>query len=84
MKKELSIEELCEKHPKEFAKYMNYCRSLKFEDKPCIIDLKLLFFGLLGKKEEGEVRQFDWIKKNIIKEIKFDEEGEGEDSEILI
>ena len=39
-KKNTPVEELWYKLPKEFAKYLNYWRTLNFEDKPCISDLK--------------------------------------------
>lgn len=32
-------EELCKRIPEEFLKYMNYCRSLGFEERP---DYKML------------------------------------------
>jgi hypothetical protein len=37
------IEELCHGLPAELAIYMNYCRSLPFEDKPDYFFLKKLF-----------------------------------------
>ena len=33
-KKMISMEDLCAGLPKEFLQYMNYCRELKFEEKP--------------------------------------------------
>ncbi len=62
-KQNTPIEDLCAKLPKEFAKYLNYCRSLQFEDKPCISDLKRLFKNLLKKKNLEYDFKFDWIKK---------------------
>ena len=29
-----SVEVLCKGAPAEFTKYLNYCRSLRFEEKP--------------------------------------------------
>jgi casein kinase 1 len=75
-KKETPIEDLCYKLPKEFVKYLNYCRSLKFEDKPCISDLKRLLKKLLSKKGLEDDKKFDWIlkKSKIPKEITFEEQ----------
>lgn len=75
-KKNTPIEDLCYKLPKEFAKYMNYCRSLNFEDKPCISDLKKLFKNLITKKGMEYDLKFDWIvrKSKIPKEIGYEQE----------
>lgn len=74
------IEDLCLKLPKEFAKYLNYCRSLNFEDKPCISDLKRLFKNLLKKKNYEYDFKFDWIKKKskIPPELPCDSDEEEE------
>jgi len=48
---------------------MNYCRSLNFEDKPCISDLRRLFKNLMKKKEYEYDYMFDWvIKKSKLKD----------------
>jgi RNAse (barnase) inhibitor barstar len=67
--------------PKEFVKYLNYCRSLNFEDKPCINDLKRLFKKLLAKKGLEVDGKFDWITKKakIPQEIEFEEQEEEPD-----
>lgn len=68
-KKETSIEELCSGIPEEFVKYLNYCWSLNFEDKPCISDLWRLFKNLMKKKEYEYDYMFDWIiKKSKLKD----------------
>lgn len=59
-------------------KYFNYCRSLNFEDKPCISDLKKLFKSLLDKKGLKNDLNFDWISKKLTKEIKYEEGEEKE------
>jgi len=47
---------------------MNYCRSLNFEDKPCISDLRRLFKNLMKKKQYEYDYMFDWvIKKSKLK-----------------
>lgn len=79
-KQNTPIEDLCSKLPKEFMKYLNYCRSLNFEDKPCISDLKRLFKNLMKKKNYEYDFKFDWIKKKarIPQEIGYESEEEEE------
>lgn len=60
-KKNTPIEELCKGFPDEFVKYFNYCRSLNFEDKPCISDLRKLFKNLMKKKYYEYDYKFDWV-----------------------
>lgn len=68
-KQNTAIEDLCKGFPDEFCKYMNYCRSLNFEDKPCISDLRRLFKNLMKKKEYEYDYMFDWvIKKSKLKD----------------
>lgn len=43
MKMSTPIDELCKGLPPEFAIYINYCRNLKFEDKPDYTYLKKIF-----------------------------------------
>jgi serine/threonine protein kinase len=81
-KKNTPVEDLCYKLPKEFAKYLNYCRSLNFEDKPCVSDLRKLFKNLISKKGLEYDLKFDWItkKSKMPKEIGYeDEEAEETD-----
>lgn len=81
-KKNTPIEDLCYKLPKEFAKYLNYWRTLNFEDKPCISDLRKLFKNLISKKGYEYDLKFDWIvkKSKLPKEIGYEEE-ENEDTD---
>ncbi len=61
-------------------KYMNYCRSLNFEDKPCISDLRRLFKNLMKKKEYEYDYMFDWvIKKSKLKELPYKDDDKEED-----
>ena len=67
-KLETSIEELCVGVPQEFAQYMNYCRSLKFEDRPDYGYLRKLFKDLFYKMGYEYDYVFDWMilrKKNL-------------------
>ena len=40
---------------------MQYCRSLKFEDKPCISDLRKLFKDLMVAKGYEYDFMYDWV-----------------------
>jgi hypothetical protein len=63
-KMQISVETLCRHVPEEFAKYLNYCRNLQFEDKPDYQYLKNLFVNL-AKKENIDLhdKRFDWSIK---------------------
>ena len=47
---------------------MNYCRALKFEDKPCIKDLRGLFVTLMDEKAYDFDYEYDWIIRKKRKE----------------
>jgi casein kinase 1 len=60
-----SIESLTKGLPEEFAIYLNYCRSLKFEEKPDIGYLRKLFKDLFYRMGYEYDFVFDWmVKKN--------------------
>lgn len=70
-----SIEALCKGYPEEFAIYMNYCRSLKFEEKPDIGYLRKLFKDLFYRMGYEYDFLFDWmVKKSSIAQVKPGEE----------
>jgi len=54
------IEVLCKGFPSEFATYLNFCRSLRFDDKPNYSYLRQLFRNLFHR--EGYIHDyiFDW------------------------
>eukprot|EP01137_Pigoraptor_chileana_P015271 Opistho-2@70986 len=54
------IEVLCKGFPTEFATYMNYCRSLRFDDKPDYAYLRQLFRNLFTKERYVYDYIFDW------------------------
>lgn len=56
-----SPESLCKGFPLEFANYLNYCRNLKFEEKPDYEFLRKGFRELI-KKEGWNNEAFDWEK----------------------
>lgn len=51
MEKKVSTptEVLCKGYPLEFATYLNYCKNLRFEDKPDYTYLRNLFKDLFTK-----------------------------------
>ena len=55
-----SIEFLCRGFPSEFATYLNYCRSLRFDDKPDYGYLRKLFRDLLIREGMQYDYVFDW------------------------
>uniref|UniRef100_A0A0X3NMW5 Casein kinase I isoform alpha n=1 Tax=Schistocephalus solidus TaxID=70667 RepID=A0A0X3NMW5_SCHSO len=61
-KKKMSVktESLCEGLPEEFAKYLNYCKNLAFEEEPKYRYLRSLFWRVLDKRGYKYDLQFDW------------------------
>lgn len=59
------IEALCKGFPSEFATYLNYTRSLRFEDKPDYAYLKKLFRDLFVREGYQMDYVFDWTLKRI-------------------
>merc|ERR1712098_92194 len=58
-----SVESLCRGFPSEFATYLNYVRSLRFDDQPNYSYLRGIFRSLFinqGFEYDGE---FDWLRK---------------------
>ncbi|VVA89879.1 unnamed protein product [Arabis nemorensis] len=54
------IEVLCKNQPAEFVSYFQYCRSLRFEDKPDYSYLKRLFRDLFIREGYQFDYVFDW------------------------
>lgn len=71
-----SIESLTKGLPEEFAIYLNYCRSLKFEEKPDIGYLRKLFKDLFYRMGYEYDFVFDWMvkKQSPNSQIKSNEE----------
>lgn len=59
------VEVLCKGYPSEFATYLNFCRSLRFEDKPDYPYLRELFRGLFHKLGYTYDYVFDWSAKKV-------------------
>jgi len=55
---------LCRSLPPEFATYLNYCRTLKFNEKPAYNSLRHLFRKVYLRKRFSEDYLFDWIVLN--------------------
>jgi serine/threonine protein kinase len=55
------VKQLCDGFPMEFATYLNYCRSLGFEDKPDYQYLRKLFRDLFVRMGYTMDYMFDWI-----------------------
>jgi casein kinase 1 len=68
MEKKMStpIEVLCKHFPGEFVTYLNYCRSLRFEEKPDYAYLRQLIRNLFHRQGFSYDYVFDW---NAIKEV---------------
>ncbi|PSN37932.1 Casein kinase I isoform epsilon [Blattella germanica] len=54
------IEELCKGYPAEFHTYLNYCRSLRFEERPDYSYLRQLFRTLFHRQGFTYDYVFDW------------------------
>ncbi|XP_044734592.1 casein kinase I isoform X2 [Chrysoperla carnea] len=58
------IEELCKGYPNEFPTFFNYCRQLRFEERPEYAYLRQLFRTLFHRKGFTYDYVFDW---NLLK-----------------
>mmetsp|Transcript_1763 Transcript_1763/g.5241 ORF Transcript_1763/g.5241 Transcript_1763/m.5241 type:complete len:332 (-) Transcript_1763:417-1412(-) len=56
-----TFESLCKGYPDEFRIYFEYCRSLRFDDKPDYHYLKRLFKDLFIANNYTYDGQFDWV-----------------------
>ena len=66
MEKKMSIpvEVQCKNLPIEFSIYLNYCRALRFEDKPNYSYLRNLFLDLIDREGINYNYDFDWCHLN--------------------
>lgn len=62
-----SLEELCLDVPREFLEFLNYAKSLRFEDRPDYSYLKRLFKELFAKEDFQLDYVFDWTNMNLRK-----------------
>ncbi|KAH8062812.1 protein kinase [Aureococcus anophagefferens] len=63
-----STESLCKGFPAEFRSYFEYCRSLRFEDRPDYAYLKRLFKELFYRKGFQYDNMYDWTVQNMQQE----------------
>jgi len=63
-----STETLCKGYPVEFRSYFEYCRSLRFEDRPDYAYLKRLFKELFYRKGFSYDNMYDWTVLNMQQE----------------
>ena len=63
-----STEQLCKGYSTEFRSYFEYCRSLRFEDRPDYAYLKRLFKELFYRKGFQYDNMFDWTVLNLQQE----------------
>lgn len=59
-KKATTVETLCKGYPAVFAFYLNYCRALRFEDRPDYAYLRRLFKDLFMREVFVNDGMFDW------------------------
>merc|ERR1712048_1554906 len=58
------VEIPCKHFPTEFATYLNYCRALRFDDKPDYAYLRRLFRDLFFRQGYAADYRFDWTVLN--------------------
>ena len=63
------VEILCKHFPTEFATYLNYCRALRFDDKPDYAYLRRLFRDLFFRQGYAADYRFDWTVLNYVWKI---------------
>ncbi|KHO00983.1 casein kinase I isoform delta [Metarhizium album ARSEF 1941] len=84
-KKSTPVETLCSELPEEFATYINYTRSLGFEDKPNYAYLRRLFRRLFISKGFKYDNVFDWTEKRFYElcetagELEMEQESDSKD-----
>eukprot|EP01083_Nonionella_stella_P074675 202645_1 len=59
-----TLESLCKHLPAEFLTYVQYCRSLRFDEKPDYAYLRRMFRNLFFKNMYHSDYRFDWIILN--------------------
>lgn len=60
------VEILCKQFPMEFATYLNYCRALRFDDRPDYSYLRRLFRELYFSQQFAPDYSFDWMLNNCM------------------
>lgn len=66
---ETSLEELCKGYPVEFKEFMEYCRSLKFEDDPDYKHIYSLFDKCLARHNfDSKLLDYTWKQNRLSKD----------------
>ncbi len=65
----IPVEIQCRGLPIEFSMYLNYCRSLKFEDKPDYAFLRRLFKDLMERENLKVDFDYDWCSLDEEREV---------------
>jgi len=76
------IDTLCRSFPPEFATYMNYCRALRFEDRPDYAYLKRMFKDLFFRESYQYDFIFDWTILNMNRNNRGEEQKSEEDAKV--
>lgn len=74
-----TVESLCRGFPQEFTTYLNYCRNLRFEDRPDYSYLKRLFKDLFFRENYQYDFIFDWTILNVSRNTHNEDEKETEE-----
>lgn len=64
----VTVEALCRGFPKEFSRYLEYCRNLGFEDKPDYTSYRRMFSNLMTQEGYTYDFQYDWLLKKSERE----------------
>ncbi|CEP01186.1 Casein kinase I [Plasmodiophora brassicae] len=75
------IEVLCKNFPTEFSTYMNYCRTLRFDDKPDYAYLRRLFRDLFFRQQYEVDYVFDWTLLNYNERLAIKNTGDAKQPE---
>jgi casein kinase I homolog HRR25 len=62
----ISVDELCDDVPREFAIYMDHVRTLKFDGKPKYAYLRKIFWDLFIRNGFEYDNVFDWTIKRYL------------------
>jgi len=83
MEKKMSTppEELCRHFPAEFAVYLNYCRNLRFEDRPDYTYLRQLLKTLFFRQGYQDDSGFEWVES---KQLKLVDDQDAEESRVVL
>lgn len=68
-----TIESLTRGLPEEFNTYLQYCRNLKFEERPDYNYMRKIFKDLMYKRGHDYDYQYDWVLKKQGKPIPEDD-----------